>query len=579
MTRAALLLLALVALTPSTAAAQAVPPDCGGGTLGGPSRVHEKGPFKVGETKVVELPSGIDGKKIQVGYVRPDAPASYRSPVIVESGSYFEADLRKVDVTTCSPFLVENFVQHGYTVAFVPSRGAGGTDSCADLMGAKESADLSQAVTWLGTQPWSNGNVGMIGLSYHGSTPWDVASTANPHLKTIVPISGVHSLWRLVFYRGRNDGRWWFFVPGYYDYYGLAFSNPATGRDPDRYAAAVNCDSHTPGMQASVESYQTGEFDSLGYFAERDHDPAILDKYRGSVMLVNGLQDWNVDPGSQYPFINRLEDRGVYVKHFLGQWDHNVPDGSVGARGDWADVLLRWWDRWLKDDHSVDTGPRAEVQDSDLKWRAEDAWPPQKTATPRTLYLSADKTFSEQPKPETATATLGPSTRSRYIFLSGVGEQYNDTPVDHACAAMCTNFSYAVKGGDLRLTGIPELHLKLVPQGSAGHVAAWAFRLGADGTYTFLGWGASDLRFPHGETKAQPVTAGTPIDMDLPLQPLDAVVHNGEQLVIQLDQGNADDMPGVPFFPVDLEYGASQGTLHFDQGTPAASAFFKPPAS
>ena len=37
-------------------------------------------------------------------------------------------------------------------------------------------------------------------------------------------------------------------------------------------------------------------------------------------------------------------------------------------------------------------------------------------------------------------------------------------------------------------------------------------------------------------------------------------------------------MPGVPFFPVDLEYGAKQGVLHFDQGTPKENAFFKPPA-
>jgi putative CocE/NonD family hydrolase len=577
MTRAAALALALVALIPATAAGQAVPPDCGGGTTGGqPSRVTQKGPFAIGETGVVELDSAVDGKKIQVAYVRPAAPAGYRSPVIVEAGSYFEADLKDVDPTTCSDFLVQNYVQHGYTVAFVPSRGAGGTDSCADLFGAKEVADLSQAITWLGSQPWSNGNVGMTGLSYHGSTPWDVASTGNPHLKTIVPGSGVHSLWDLVFYRGRNDWRWWFFVPGYYDYYGLAFSNPATGRDPDRYAAAANCDTHTPGMQASVESYETGEYDSLGYFAERDHDQAILEKYRGSVMVVQGLQDFNVDPAHQYPFVNQLEDRGVYVKHLLGQWNHAWPDGDVGARGDYADILLRWWDRWLKEDHSVKTGPRAEVQDSDLKWRAEDAWPPKQT-TSRTLYLSADKTLSEQPKAEKATATLGPGSRNRYVFLSGAGEDYNDLPIDHACA-LCATFTYDVKGGDLRLVGFPTLSLKLVPRGSAGHVSAYAFRVDADGAWHFLGWGASDLRFPHGETKAQPVTAGTPIDMDLPLQPLDAVVHAGEQIMLVLDQGNADHMPGVPFFPVDLEYGAGQGVLRFEQGSPKADAFFTPPA-
>ena len=181
----------------------------------------EQGPFEIGETEVVELASEVDGTVIQIGVVRPDAPEAYRSPVIADAGPYFSSDLRDVDLTTCSPFLLENFVSHGYTIAFIPTRGAGGNDNCANLMGAKERADLDQAVTWLGTQPWSNGNVGMIGISYDGSTPWAVAAEGNPHLKTIVPASGVHNLFDLVYHRGRNDGRWWFFVPGYYHYYGL----------------------------------------------------------------------------------------------------------------------------------------------------------------------------------------------------------------------------------------------------------------------------------------------------------------------------------------------------------------------
>ena len=74
-------------------------------------------------------------------------------------------DLRDVDVKTCSPYYNENFVTHGYTVAYVPTRGAGGTDSCADLMGPKERSDLDQAVTWLGSQEWSNGSVGMTGAA------------------------------------------------------------------------------------------------------------------------------------------------------------------------------------------------------------------------------------------------------------------------------------------------------------------------------------------------------------------------------------------------------------------------------
>ena len=562
-----------LALLPGVSAANVLA-NCGG-TVSGSSRVSEQGPFEIGETEVVELASSVDGTVIQIAVIRPAAPEGYRSPVIADAGPYFSSDLRDVDLTTCSPFLLENFVSHGYTIAFIPTRGAGGNDNCANLMGAKERADLDQAVTWLGTQPWSNGNVGMIGISYDGSTPWNVAASGNPHLKTIVPASGVHNLFDLVYHRGRNDGRWWFFVPGYYFYYGFGMTTPLHGRDPDRYAGALAaCDDTDVAMDATVESYRTGEYDSRGYWAERNMDPDILERYRGSVLLVQGLQDWNVDPGHQYPFINQLEQRGVYVKHVLGQWGHSWPDGSVGARTDWANVLLRWWDRWLKEDGS-DTGPNVEVQDTQRRWRAEPQWPPRPTSGERTLYFGADGTLTPAPGEGAASARLGPGTRNRYAFVSGVGEHYNHTPADQQCV-LCATFTYDVEGSDLHLSGIPSLDLTLVPEGSAGHVAAFVYRVGADNAWTLLGWGASDLRFPTGGYKAQPVTPGVPIEMDLPLQPLDAVVRDGEQIVVVLDQGHADHTPGVPFFPVELRYGAGVGALHFDTVTPKATDFFTP---
>jgi hypothetical protein len=55
--------------------------------------------------------------------------------------------------------------------------------------------------------------------------------------------------------------------------------------------------------------------------------------------------------------------------------------------------------------------------------------------------------------------------------------------------------------------------------------------------------------------------------MTLPIQPLEAVVHDGEQLEIVLDQGHADTFPSVPSYPVDLEYGAGLGALHVERVT------------
>jgi predicted acyl esterase len=542
------------------------------------SKVADKGRFDFGKQKVAELKSKVDGSVIQVGFVRPKAPSGYRSPVIVQASPYIYNDLRDVNLRDCNPFLFNNYVRHGYTVALIPTRGAGGTDSCADLMGPKERSDLDQAVSWLGSREWSNGNVGMIGISYDGSTPWEVASKGNPHLKTIVPESGVHSLYDLVYRRGRFDWRWWLFVPGYYHYYGHGWANPAFGRDVDRYGRSTMCDTTDEGLAATVESYATGEYDSFGYWQKRNMDPKILKRYRGSVFLVQGLQDWNVDPGHQYPLINNLASRGVFVKQLLGQWDHAHPDGNdVGPREDFADILLDWWERWLKGKRSISLGPRVEVQDSDLKWRTESAWPPE-DARSRKLYLSADDTLSPAVKKGKASAYLGPGSRNRYFFVNSGEQVYNDAPIDHFCID-CATFTYEVREPSVRIAGIPKLRLKVTPTGPGGFVSAYLFRIDKSEQWHHLGWGATDLRFPKGQVRAQPVTPGKTIRIQMQLQPLDAVAHRGERLLLLLDQGHADHMPGPPFFPVELQYGRKRGTFSFETTTPERSDFFKPPRS
>src|SRR5262249_7704397 len=60
-----------------------------------------------------------------------------------------------------------NYVAHGYALAIQDCRGK--YDSEGDWYGKRDEAkDGSDAITWLGTRPWSNGKVGMTGGSYLG---------------------------------------------------------------------------------------------------------------------------------------------------------------------------------------------------------------------------------------------------------------------------------------------------------------------------------------------------------------------------------------------------------------------------
>jgi len=165
-------------------------------------------------------------------------------PVIIDAGPYFEvgshckvanqrpcAPGNMVDDTIdwagqTTPFTVRNYLPRGYAVAQVAVRGTGTSGGCMDLMGPAEVHDLDQAITWLGTQPWSNGNVAMIGASYDGSTPWEVASTGNPHLKTIIPVSGLPDIYGLMFHNGSAETRGLTMHNGVYWGYGFSDNFP-----------------------------------------------------------------------------------------------------------------------------------------------------------------------------------------------------------------------------------------------------------------------------------------------------------------------------------------------------------------
>ena len=116
-----------------------------------------------------------------------------------------------------------------------------------------------------------------------------------------------------------------------------------------------------------------------------------LENYNGSVYIIHGIQDWNVDPHMAFPTHNILVEAGFDVKGLYGQWGHDYPDRISGheslssgrgqeafpytLRWDWADDLLEWFDYYLKD-----KGPQprliAEVQDNMGAWRVESEYPP-----------------------------------------------------------------------------------------------------------------------------------------------------------------------------------------------------------
>jgi len=96
----------------------------------------------------------------------------------------------------------ERWVPHGYAIVRVDSRGAGWSPGFMDPSGPREIDDLHQCIEWAGTQPWSNGKVGMLGISYYASNQWRVAGKRPPHLAAIIPWEGQNDRYRDSGYHG-----------------------------------------------------------------------------------------------------------------------------------------------------------------------------------------------------------------------------------------------------------------------------------------------------------------------------------------------------------------------------------------
>ena len=96
----------------------------------------------------------------------------------------------------------ERWIPHGYAVIRVDSRGAGWSPGLMQPNAPRELDDLYQCIEWAGTQPWCNGKVGMLGISYYSRNQWNVAVRNPPHLAALIPWEGGNDRYRDSSYHG-----------------------------------------------------------------------------------------------------------------------------------------------------------------------------------------------------------------------------------------------------------------------------------------------------------------------------------------------------------------------------------------
>ncbi len=152
-----------------------------------------------------------DGLALRVNVFRPAAPGKY--PVVMSHGVYgkdvhfnhaFKPQWDKLKQIypeidrgeSTGRFLrwevpdPERWVPDGYVIIVADTRGSGKSPGYLDPRQPRENQDYYELIEWAGTQPWSNGKVGLLGISYLAINQWKAAALQPPHLAAICPWEG-----------------------------------------------------------------------------------------------------------------------------------------------------------------------------------------------------------------------------------------------------------------------------------------------------------------------------------------------------------------------------------------------------
>ncbi len=503
---------------------------------------------------------GGECPQISLAYWRPKVPAGVKVPVIAEFGPYFgETSASTPDVSQPGSWLgvsiIQNLLPHGFAFAQVSVTGTGMSNHCMDLMGFAEQEGINAAVEWLATQDWSNGNVGMIGKSYDGSTPWQAAMYGNEYLKTIVPISGLIGVRELMWKNGSSEARAPFMhniVYGSYGYEAEKEEQNLQNACPDYLASSLY----------SGEAYAFGGSGVSSYWDERYFLDRVLENYRGSVYIVQGFHDWNVDPHMAVPVINTLLDTGIEAKVLMGQWDHDYPDrpdyqkqrsdpgrGSEAypqmVRFDWMQDLLEWFTYYLQE-----IGPKPslylEIQNNRGEWRVEDRYPASDSNTIEMVLGSADLVHTSNGN------TIIPFANDNVVFETPA---FNQT---------------------FRFGGLPQLHIDVTLAGSGGSVYALMEDCNADNECIHIGHATMDLRYHAGGTEYHVLSPGQTVNAKMEFFAMDVLIPEGHKIRLSLTDIGDDYLPPSNTAPVEI--GINENSiLRLHEINTDDKIFFEPP--
>ncbi len=350
-----------------------------------------------------------DGVRLSADLYQPTGgQAGEKFPVLLEYLPY-----RKHEARSRNWPLYSYFVQRGYVVAAVDIRGTGNSEGrlipyeYSDI----EHADGEVVIDWLSKQPWSNGSVGMFGISWGGFNSIQMAARKIPALKAIIAIDATEDLYQ-------DDVH---YMDGIMHLDSWEMSMDLDNARPGAPEYRIDDDNFRNRFDTEPWTLSHKRQQRDGPYWDRASVRDRYDDIRIPTFHIGGWYD-----GYRDSVARMLEHvKNAPVKAIVGAWHHTWPNEPYPGPGmEWRHEAIRWFDQFLKGE---DTGildeprfavfvrdwhpPGPHLDDAPGKWRYEDGWPIARIRD-RVLYPQPNHTLAAE-SPPAATHAL------RYVPSSG----------------------------------------------------------------------------------------------------------------------------------------------------------------
>ena len=398
------------------------------------------------------------------------------------------------------------WVPSGYAVIVIDIRGTWYSEGVAHYLAPEEAQDFYDAIEWAGTQPWSNGKVGLSGVSYLAQMQWRVAELNPPHLAAINPWEGWTDTYReTATHGGIPDTHFW---PTLWNRWGAA-----TGQIEDLEAETKEHPLYDDFWRSKAADFST---------------------IKTPAFVVASWTDQGLHTRGTFEGFKHIASKQKYLlAHGQKKWAHYYVPENMRRLRDFFDHVLKGVDNDVKNWPKV----QIEVRERNgvASVRAENEWPIARTQYTKLYLNAANGLLQPTPVAQTASVTYGAAVPELAEAERATFEITFDRNTELTGYMKLRVFMSCTEGDDM------DVFVGLHKLDAAGAVVPFAYYAQFDDGPVALGWlrashreldlkKSTEWQPIHTHTCIQKIAPGEIVRLDIEIWPSATSFRSGEML-------------------------------------------------